>query len=139
MAVRRERDRIAGTLFAGAVGDAVPRGVAPEDAAWIEVKVVGQFAFARGVPGPSRAYGAELTGALRRDLAKLSSEERVVFGAVLLVLFAQTREVAEHDVPVALHRCVDDGLPMGTLRSAGFAITDRIGNAWCSVWIVPVR
>lgn len=139
MVLRREREEIAGTLFAGAARDAAPRGVAPEDAAWIEVKVVGQFAFTSGVPGPSRAYGVELTGALRRDLAKLSSEERVVFGVVLLVLFTQTRAVAEHDVPVALHRCVDAGLPLGPLRSAGFAITDRIGNGWCSVWAVPVR
>jgi len=139
VAERRERAEIAGSLFAGAIRDFLPAGAEPEQTAWIEVKVAGQFAFAAGVPGPSRGYTSLLVGALRRDIAKLASEESAGARAVLLVVFAESRGVTDHDVPVALHRCMDDGLPVGDARSVGFAISDRIGNAWCAVWVVPVR
>jgi len=136
-AQREERERLSGTLFAGTLAG-LPHA-APEETAWIEAKVAGQFAFASGVPGPSRGYSSLLVSALRQDLAKLASEESAGARAVLLVLFAESRTVTDHDVPEALHRCLDDCLPLGEARSAGFAVTDRIGNAWCAVWMIPVR
>ncbi len=139
VADRRARAELSGTLFAGALVDAPPAGAEPEETLWIEVKVAGQFAYAAGVPGPSRAYSSLLVNALRQDVAKLASEEARGPRAVLLVLFAESRRVTDHDVPAALHRCLDAGLPAGDARGDGFAIRDRIGNSWCSLWVAPVR
>ncbi len=139
VAERKEKSARSGTLFAEALGDAPSTNASPEETAWIEVKVAGQYAFAAGVPGPSRGYSSLLVSALRQDLAKLASEDSVGARAVMLVLFGESRAVTDHDVPAALHRCLDDSLPLGEARSTGFAITDRIGNGWCAVWLVPVR
>jgi hypothetical protein len=139
VAERKEKAALSGTLFADALGGASSTDAAPEETAWIEVKVAGQYAFAAGVPGPSRGYSSLLVSALRQDLAKLASEESVGARAVVLVLFGASRGVTDHDVPAALHRCLDDSLPLGEARATGFAITDRIGNGWCAVWLVPVR
>lgn len=139
VAERVERERAAGTLFAGMLADAPAADGSAGETVWLEVKVAGQFAYAAGVPGPSRGYSSLLVGALREDVAKLASEDGVGARGVLLVLFASSRGVTDHDVPAALHRCLDWGLGVGTSIAAGFPITDRIGNAWCAVWLVPVR
>ena len=139
VAERKEKAALSGTLFADALGEAPSTDASPEETAWIEVKVAGQYAYAAGVPGPSRGYSSLLVSVLRKDLAKLASEESVGARAVILVLFGASRVVTDHDVPAALHRCLDDSLPLGDARSTGFAITDRIGNGWCAVWLVPVR
>lgn len=111
--------------------------VAPEDAAWIEVKVVAQFSFTHGVPGPNSAYASELTGSLARDLSKINNEPLVRHGAVLLVLFSLDERTAEHDVSVALHRCLDRDCRFRSPVSLRFPILDRVGNAVCSVVLVP--
>ena len=67
---------------------------------------------------------------------------------LLLVIFAETPDVIAHDLPIALHRALDKG---ATFRSPihatrrdmavppGFAISDRIGNAWCQCVLVPAN
>lgn len=144
--VAEERARAAAaaaTLFAGFVGEAqdeaAAAGCAAADCCWIEVKSVGQFVYRHGVPGPNSAYSSELTAAFATDLRKLGGERGIQHGVVLGVLFAATDEVLGHDVPIALHRCLDRGLSFGTPRREGFAIADRAGNRWCEVWGVPVN
>lgn len=130
-----------GTLFESAARariDAEP-GCPPDECFWLEVKAVGQHAYQAGVPMPNRAYASELTGGATRDIAKLGACPDIRFGASLLVLFAQDEGVARHDLGVLSSRCVERGLPIRPPVSDGFPIPDRIGNAWCAVWLAPLR
>lgn len=127
------------TLFSEVVVEAEAAGCAALECCWIEVKSVGQIVYRRGVPGPNSAYSSELTAAFASDLRKLGGERAIQHGVVLGVLFAATDEVLGHDVPIALHRCLDRGLRFGTPRREAFAIADRAGNRWCEVWGVPVN
>lgn len=139
VAEARARAAAAATLFAGVVGETEAAGCPAMDCCWIEVKSVGQFVYRHGVPGPNSVYSSELTAAFATDLKKLGGERGIQHGVVLGVLFAATDEVLGHDVPIALHRCLDRGLSFGTPRRAGFAIADRAGNRRCEVWGVPVN
>jgi hypothetical protein len=130
-------DAARGTLFADVEPEPDTLGVAAANACWIEVKVVGQFCFRDGVPGPNSAYSSELTAALTDDLAKLSRDALLRHSAVLLVLFTESVDVAEHDVTVALHRAIDRGVPLRSPTAHRFAVQDRIGNRVCSVVLVP--
>jgi hypothetical protein len=56
-----------------------------------------------------------------------------------VVLLTQTREIAEHDLAAWHTRCLDRGLPLAAPAMRGFAITDRIGNAWCAAAVFGVR
>lgn len=111
--------------------------ISPEEAAWIEVKVVAQFAFTHGVPGPNSAYSSELTASLARDIEKLNGEPLVRHGGLLLVLFTRDQRTAEHDVSIALHRCLDRERKFKSPEVARLPILDRVGNALCSVVLVP--
>jgi hypothetical protein len=113
------------------------REIPPDEAAWVEIKVVAQFAFTHGVPGPNSAYSSELTGSLARDLSKLKSEPLVRHGAVMLVLFTQDERTAEHDVSIALHRCLDRDCRFRSPHAARFPMLDRAGNALCTIVIIP--
>lgn len=134
-------DAAAGTLFA----DSAPSMLAaqprtdPADALWIEIKSVGQFCYTHGVPGPNRAYSAELLTIARSDIPKLSKDPMIGSAAILVVLFTATREVASHDLTAFSHRCLDRDLPISTPATSGFPIPDIAGNAWCAVAVVPVR
>lgn len=131
------------SLFADVVSstassqNADTRTVPVEEAAWIEIKIVAQFTFTQGVPGPNSAYASELTGSLAHDLAKLNSEPLVRHGAVLLVLFTHDEQTAKHDVSVALHRCLDRECRFRSPVAFRLPILDRVGNALCSVVLVP--
>jgi hypothetical protein len=139
MAAEREAMERAGTLFAGAEErEEVAQGcedggssAAPEDAYWLEVKVVGQWCYTHGVPGPNRTYASEMV-AVAADLLKLSADPYIRRGGLLLVVFAADRETAEHDVEVVVGRA-RKSLTGTVQRAEGFAISDRIGNAWCQV------
>jgi hypothetical protein len=134
-----ETDRAAETLFAsvaGATTRARPSCEAGE-AYWLEIKVVGQFTYTLGVPGPNRSYGSELTGSLCIDLAKIGADSALRWAGLLLVLFTDEAETAEHDVLVALHRSLDKGHSFSAPLAERFAIPDRIGNRLCSVVLVP--
>jgi hypothetical protein len=140
------RKAAAGGLFeaaAGALGEADFSGgcdgatadgrVPASDAYWLEVKVVGQFTYTLGVPGPNRTYASELLRGVPADLKKLAADPAVVRGGVLLVLFTTDQLVAEHDLALLVHRCLDRRVPLRSPRVEGVAVADRIGNGRCTL------
>ncbi len=138
VAVLRERDKWQGSLFESQAQTAAPavHTCAPTDAFWLEVKVVGQFAFVHGVPVANGSYGSQLTAAFAGDLSKLAADAEVRFGAALLVLFTQDEATAKHDLPVAMHRVLDKGFSLRNPAIESFAITDRVGNGCCTLALV---
>jgi len=109
-----------------------------EDAAgayWLEVKTVAQFE----TSGPFRRYTSELLSPVASDVKKIWNDGVIQHGGLLLVLFTQTREVAEHDLVAWHEKCVTRGYPVGPPATRGFALTDRIGNGWCAVAVFGVR
>ncbi len=115
------------------------RSAGPEEAFWLEVKVVGQFAYRRGVPGPNHRYSTLLIDALRNDLQKLDDDAQIRAGGVLDVIFTAGERIAEHDMGIALQRSVDRRIVMEMPVHGAFEFADRIGNSTCSVWLTPVR
>ncbi len=111
----------------------------PSDAFWLELKVLGQFEYRSGVPGPNRQYGTRLVKALHDDLQKLEDDALVRWGGVLDVLFVAEEGVAQHDMKIALDRCIDRQLIPGTVITGQFPLADRIGNRLCSLWLTLVR
>lgn len=139
VATLRERDKWQGSLFeaqAQEPASELDSRCAPSDAFWLEVKVVGQFAFVHGVPVANSAYGSQLTAAFAGDLSKLAADAEVHHGAALLVLFTQDAETAKHDVTVAMHRVLDKGFSLRNPIVDSFAIIDRVGNACCTLAMV---
>ncbi|HEX8876784.1 MAG TPA: hypothetical protein VF777_08560 [Phycisphaerales bacterium] len=134
LATRREAAAREGTLFAGAReaendGPRVNAGAC----LWVEIKTVAQFAYTNGVPVPNRGYGSELVQSLRTDLDKLAADPAIVEGVVVLVLFTQDERTARNDLIVAANRCLDHASAIASMSSRSFAITDRAGNACCTV------
>jgi hypothetical protein len=119
------------TLYAGS-------GFPPSEALWIEVKTVRQFALVKGIASENPGYAARLWGPAMKDLDKLASDDLLGPAASLIVLFAASEEVARHDLEVWAHRALDRGRPIEPPRLRGFAITDRLGNAWCAVALTRV-
>lgn len=120
---------IRGTLF-----DDAP-ATDPEAAYWLEVKTVAQFE----TGGPFKNYSKELLSCVAEDVRKLWSDNLIRHGGLLIVLFSQSQQFAEHDLEAWHRRCVERGYPVGPPATRGFKITDRIGNAWCSVSVFGVR
>jgi hypothetical protein len=117
------------TLF-----DAAPATDA-EAAYWLEIKTVAQFES----DGPFRRYAAELLQPVTKDVKKIWSDGVIRHGGLLLVLFTQNEEVAEHDLAAWHERCIRRGYPVGPPAVRSFAITDRVGNAWCAAAVFGVR
>lgn len=143
---RAHRARVKGTLFESVAIDeppapASPHQIAPEDAFWLEVKVVSQFDFATagGAAGPSSTYSSSLVRGVVSDLKKLSSDSRIQCGGLLLVLFTATFEVSRHDLPIVLHKCLDRSLPITSPLAREIPIQDRIGNGACTLALIPLR
>jgi len=103
--------------------------VDPQQAYWLEIKTVAQFE----TSGPFRRYSFELLASVTEDVRKLWGDSLVRHGGLLLVLFTQQQTVAEHDLQIWRQRCLDRGFPVSPPAVCGFKITDRIGNAWCTV------
>lgn len=120
---------IRGTLF-----DNQP-ATNPQDAYWLEIKTVAQF----DAQGPFHRYSAELLAPVTQDVRKIWSDSSIRFGGLLLVLFAQTQEVAEHDLSAWYNRCIQRGLPVIPSVNRGVHLTDRIGNGWCAVSVYSIR
>lgn len=140
-----EHDR-AGTLFAAADVAPLPpviapgTGVAPDEACWLEVKVVGQFCPVAGVPGPNPAFASQLLRGPTDDLRKLAADPAILHAAAVVVLFAHSEEVARHDLGVLVRRCLDKGLIAEAPRVMGCPILDRIGNGAAMVAMLrPAR
>lgn len=132
----REKDARAGTLFEGMAPDEAPGAADPEDAYWLEVKVVGQHAPRQGVPEPNAAYGSELVRGISEDLLKLAREPRARHAGLLLVLFTEDEATAVHDVDAALHRALDRGAGFRGYRRETIPVLDRIGNACCTAALI---
>jgi hypothetical protein len=109
------------------------KDVDPRECLWIEVKTVAQFAYTHGVPGPNRNYASELVQALRTDLDKLAADPAIDQGVVVLVLFTDNQRTARNDVVAAANRCLDHAAAIASMSSRSFPITDRAGNACCTV------
>jgi len=107
----------------------------PEAAYWLEIKTVAQYE----TSGPFRRYAAELLAPVAKDVRKISSDDVIKHGGLLLVLFTQTREVAEHDLAVWHDRCLRKGYHVGPPAVRSLPITDRTGNGCCSVAVFGVR
>jgi hypothetical protein len=137
----KELDAAAGTLFGAHVEQSQQRdiGTAPEEAFWLEIKLVGQFCFSAGLPGPNRAYASELLTIAPADIPKLARDPRIVHAGLLLVLLTADRDVADHDLAALMHRCLDRGLPVSSPALVRLPLVDRIGNGLCTVAVVPVR
>lgn len=122
---------MADTLFA-------QRGAAPEDALWIEVKVVPQFALVSGVACANAGYSGLLLQSAAADIRKLSSDERIRHGAILLVMFGASQDVLRHDITAWACACLDKDLQIGVPVVSAFGITERIGNRYCATALIRV-
>lgn len=137
MELLADLDAAAATLFGATSPPEARPGIEPEDAYWLELKTVGQFTYIDGVPVPNRSYASAFTGSLAADLRKLAREKRVHHAGVLLVLFTDERATAEHDLTIALHRCLDRGAEFRSPVVRHVGVADRAGNRSCSVVLVP--
>ncbi len=122
----------AGTLFGS-------RGADPEQALWVEVKVVHQWMLFDGGIRANPAYSSLLLREATSDVRKLSKERGISAAAVLIVMFTDTAATAQHDLGEWHKRCVLMGLPVSVPFVQQFAITDRLGNGSCSVALAPVH
>jgi len=120
---------VRGTLFDN--GESVD----PEAAYWLEIKTVAQHE----TSGPFARYSAELLSPVMKDVKKIWSDGVIQHGGLLIVLFTEDQETAEHDLAVWHERCLRKGFPVGQPAVRGLGVTNRIGNAWCSVAVFGVR
>ncbi len=146
---RKEAAELEGTLFESlstshlAPGAPLPlhsSSIPPESAFWLELKTVGQFCNTSGLPGPNRTYTSELTRNPIADLRKLEDDHRIHHAAVALIVFTADQATARHDLAILAHRCLDKRLPLplGGPILRTFPIPDRIGNAACTVCLLPL-
>lgn len=135
-----EADDAGETLFAP-VADRLfaEAGVEPSEAFWLEIKTAGQFVVREGVPGPNMRYTTDLVRLPAADIRKLGKQRAVSQAGVMIALFAQSDEVARHDLQVATHRWLDADAPIRSPVIQTVPISDRIGNAVAAVCLVPVR
>ena len=115
------------------------RLVEPEDALWLEVKVVAQHVIYEGYSRPNPNYTSELLQGVTADITKLAREPRIVHAALLLVLFTQDNQTAEHDISAWYTRAVEKARPVSAPITRSFDIPDLIGNARCSVALARVH
>lgn len=134
-------EQATGTLFGEVVHTMNPDriGVEPSVCYWVEVKSVAQHAYVDGVPMPNRGYARELTKGPMADIAKLASEPSIWHAAMMVILFAESDAVIEHDLTQLVHACLDADLPVGPPEIESLAISDRAGNTRCGIGVVPIR
>ncbi|MEX2216959.1 MAG: hypothetical protein WD768_22800 [Phycisphaeraceae bacterium] len=121
--------RLRGTLF-----DTL-EAVEPEEAYWLEIKTVSQYTS----EGPFKGYSRELLSPVADDVKKLWADPFIFHSGLLLLLFTESQEVAEHDLLAWHDRCLKRGYPVASPAARGFAISNRIGNGWCAVAVFGVR
>ncbi|MFK7790957.1 MAG: hypothetical protein AB8C95_15875 [Phycisphaeraceae bacterium] len=120
---------VKGTLFD--TGEAVDA----QAAYWLEIKTVAQFE----TGGAFKRYSAELLSPVMKDVKKIWSDGVIQHGGLLIILFTESQEIAEHDLAIWHERCIRKGFPVGPPAVRGLPINDRIGNSWCSVAVFGVR
>ena len=134
-------DRSEGTLF-GDIAHAIEPDTArvpAGDAYWLEVKSVAQHAFVDGVPVPNRAYESQIVRGVMTDAVKLAGDASIWSGGAMIVLFAGSEAIADHDLHAVAHKLLDLGVPVGAPEVGGVPIEDRAGNAWCGIGLYPIR
>jgi len=121
------------------------QAVRPQDAWWLEFKSVGQFSVPEsadfeggGEARANKSYSSFVSGVLR-DARKLNSDPLIELAACGLVLFTAERAIAEHDLGALMHRLLDKNAPIREQVVRHLPISDRIGNAWCSIALMRVR
>ncbi len=124
-----EAEESAATLFA------LPNAVRPQDALWLEVKVVAQFT----EEGPNRSYAADLQQPLRSDVVKLAREDLIGHAALLLVLFTSDDATAAHDLELWSGRCRARGIDLQPPYLRRVPVVDRLGNACCTLALWRVK
>jgi hypothetical protein len=102
---------------------------------WLEIKTVAQFT----PEGPFARYASELLSPVTRDIRKLSQDRGVYHAGLLLVLFTEDEQTAQHDLDVWQARGLQKGFPIGPGLMRFAKITDRIGNGCLAVALFPVR
>ncbi len=112
-----------------------PDAVDPQESYWLEIKTVAQYE----TSGPFARYSSELLTPVTQDLKKLWTDGLILHAGLLLVLFTAERQTAEHDLFVWHRCCLDRGIPAAAPAARFFAISDRIGNAWCAAAVFAVR
>jgi hypothetical protein len=144
-ALVKHRRSIEGTLFepltaaeSHAVSAQARSGVGPGEAYWLEVKVVGQFAYNAGIPGPNGSYSSELRRTLT-DLDKLAEDAEIRNAGLLLAMFTIDEATARHDLTRLMHACLDRDLPIGSPEIRHTPIGERIGNHVCTLCLVDLR
>ncbi len=140
--VVRELQAREATLFAAIDedNDAVSsNAAAPEDAFWLEIKAVAQYAYVDDVPGPNPAYTSQLTRGPALDVMKLSREPMVDAGGVGVVLFSADPAGVTHDFGIMLSKMMDRDLPISSPAIEIVEIGDRAGNMCAGVCVVPLR
>lgn len=123
---------MAGTLFG-------ERGVTPDEAFWLEVKVAAQYSVSDGWSRANPLYSGILLAQATADVAKLGREPGVAHAGLALVMFNSEEAVAAHDLSAWYRRCIERGLPVSAPIIERFAITDRIGNGVCTVALARVH
>lgn len=138
--VERAAAAARGTLFAHEPAVTAGDSSCPcEEAYWLEVKLVGQFTFSRGVPIPNTTYASELMRGMRADLDKLTCDPMIRCGAAMLILFNADDRIAEHDIEVLRERTNARASAPFSFLASGFRIADRIGNQRCTVVLASAR
>lgn len=120
------------TLFAG-------KGVPPEDALWLEVKLAAQFCMSDGWSRANPLYSGIMLTQTVNDIRKLSAEPGIAHAGLVLVMFNSDLAIAEHDLSAWYRRGIEKGLPISAPIAERFAITDRIGNSVCTVALTRVH
>ncbi len=105
------------------------------DAFWLEIKSVAQHASG----GPAADYSAGLFAEWAADVRKINSDPEVVYAALLVIFFTADVATARHDRDLWRLRCLEDGLPLLSPATTGFAICDRLGNAHCNLALFPIQ
>ncbi|MEL7485322.1 MAG: hypothetical protein AAFN41_13345, partial [Planctomycetota bacterium] len=116
-----------------------PADLDPADAFWLEIKTTGQFVARDDVPQPNRRYTTELIRSPAADIRKLAREPLAEQAAAAVVLFAADEATARHDLGIAVHRWLDDDLPIRSPAIRVVPIDERIGNTVAAVCLVPIR
>lgn len=109
-----------------------------DDALWLTLHACGQFVTRDDVPSPNTRYLTDLVRTPAKRIRALSAAG-VDHAGLLLVHFCATEDVARHDLGRAVHRWLDDDLPIRSPVIRVGALDDRIGNAVVAVGAVPVR
>jgi hypothetical protein len=121
------------TLFGG-------RGVEPEEAVWIEVKSVGQHAlFEDDFARPNPQYSSVLLQQVPRDVTKLSADPRIRRAGVLVVHFCAEARIAENDLHAMTEKLYEKAPSISAPILGSFEIPDHIGNAMCTLALIPVH